>query len=372
MPAPSIASGGESVPFQSPPTTYGLRGSPASNATRTSSFTSGTNHVPLIVLGSGVAGGARSSLAYNHYSLLHTVEVALGLPTLMASDASAVPMSDLFNQLQPSSGFEVLGGSLTSGAGAFSCSAGQLGAFVLGGNGVVWWKTTNFNGWSAWTLVGGDVIGNPAAACQPSTISLDLYTQGVNLALYHRLWIGSAWNAWENLGGSLTSGPGAASCAAGSADVFVLGGDGVVWRKSFRTGTWSGWLNVGGNVMGNPAVVCEPGTSNIHLFVEGTNHVLYHKLWNGMSWGPWENLGGSLSSSPATVSCAAGTVDVFVLGGDGVMWRKSFNGTTWGGWTLIGGSWNADPGAVCQPGTTKIDLFERGGDYGLWWLELPN
>src|SRR5262249_35712941 len=48
-PPPSIDSGGESLPFHKPPSTYGRRGSPPSNATSTSSFTSGMNQLPRLL-----------------------------------------------------------------------------------------------------------------------------------------------------------------------------------------------------------------------------------------------------------------------------------------------------------------------------------
>jgi hypothetical protein len=43
---------------------------------------SATNQVPLLLTGSGVARNFKSPVAYNHYSLLRTIEDALGLPTL--------------------------------------------------------------------------------------------------------------------------------------------------------------------------------------------------------------------------------------------------------------------------------------------------
>jgi len=52
------------------------------------------NQVPLILLG-GVTAGSTSSAAYNHYSLLHTIESGLGLPTLTGNDAGAATMGDL-------------------------------------------------------------------------------------------------------------------------------------------------------------------------------------------------------------------------------------------------------------------------------------
>lgn len=53
-----------------------------------------SNRVPLILAGSSVKRGYVSHVAANHYSLLRTVEVAWGLPTLTANDAAAQPLSD--------------------------------------------------------------------------------------------------------------------------------------------------------------------------------------------------------------------------------------------------------------------------------------
>ena len=57
---------------------------------------SASNQVPLILLGTGVAAGSRSSVTYDHYSLLHTIELARGLPTLTSNDSSWNPITDLF------------------------------------------------------------------------------------------------------------------------------------------------------------------------------------------------------------------------------------------------------------------------------------
>jgi len=59
------------------------------------------NHVPLILLGSGVGAGLRSGAAYNHYSLLHTIEGALGAAPITSNDANAPMISDLFTSTWP-------------------------------------------------------------------------------------------------------------------------------------------------------------------------------------------------------------------------------------------------------------------------------
>ena len=61
----------------------------------------------------------------------------------------------------------------------------------------------------------------------------------------------------------------------------------------------------------------------------------------------------------------------FAVGADGALWRRSYAAGTWGAWTSLRGIWNGSPAAVCQPTTTRIDLFERGTDNGAWTEELP-
>jgi hypothetical protein len=43
-----------------------------------------------------VPKGFQSHVAYNHYSLLRTIQTAWNLAPLTASDAAASPMSDFF------------------------------------------------------------------------------------------------------------------------------------------------------------------------------------------------------------------------------------------------------------------------------------
>jgi phosphatidylinositol-3-phosphatase len=60
------------------------------------SNTHGGGQVTMVAAGSGVKRGYRSSLPYDHYSLLRTIEDAWGLPQL-GNSAAATPMADLFS-----------------------------------------------------------------------------------------------------------------------------------------------------------------------------------------------------------------------------------------------------------------------------------
>jgi acid phosphatase len=63
---------------------------------------SASNQVPLLLLGPAAGAGTKSLVSYSHYSLLHTIETGLGLPTMTTNDATA-PMTDLLAQPGPPS-----------------------------------------------------------------------------------------------------------------------------------------------------------------------------------------------------------------------------------------------------------------------------
>jgi hypothetical protein len=50
---------------------------------------------------SGVRSGYTSKVRYAHYSLLATIEAALGLRTLTANDRYAPPVNDIFTRVSP-------------------------------------------------------------------------------------------------------------------------------------------------------------------------------------------------------------------------------------------------------------------------------
>jgi phosphatidylinositol-3-phosphatase len=54
------------------------------------------NQVATLVIADGVPAGFRTAVAYNHYSLLRTIELAWGLAPLTRNDADAAIMSDFF------------------------------------------------------------------------------------------------------------------------------------------------------------------------------------------------------------------------------------------------------------------------------------
>jgi spore germination protein YaaH len=260
------------------------------------------------------------------------------------------------------SNWSSLGGSISSGVSAASWGQTRLDLFVRGTDNAIYHRWWNSNGWYDWENLGGVATSAPAAVAWGSG-RLDLFVRGTDNALYHRGWNG-AWGDWESLGGGLSSGATVASWGANRLDVFVQGTDNQLWHKAWNGSYWSEWDPQGGRFLAAPSAVSwAPG--RIDVFALGTGTNLVHHAWIGTYWGGWDSLAGPISSGPAVASCAPGHLDVFALGSDAALLQLGYRGS-WGGWSRIGGNWTSDPGAICRPGKTTVDIFERGQDHSAW------
>jgi hypothetical protein len=62
----------------------------------------------------------------------------------------------------------------------------------------------------------------------------------------------------------------------------------------------------------------------LDVFVVGADGFMYRRSWTGSSWTPWQYLGGTwpTSADPAAVA-RAGRLDVLVTGTDNAVWHMS-------------------------------------------------
>jgi len=181
------------------------------------------------------------------------------------------------------SGWEDLGGIITSGPAVASWAANRLDCFAKGQNNHMWHKWWNGAAWSGWEDLGG-VIDDAPAAVSWGPNRIDCFVRGMNNHVYHKWWDG-AWSGWEDLGGITTSGPAAASWAVNRLDCFVKGQNNALLYKWVdrsivhgHAGTWSGWHSLGGIIDNEPAAVSW-GPNRIDCFVRGMNNHMYHKWW---------------------------------------------------------------------------------------------
>jgi spore germination protein YaaH len=295
----------------------------------------------------------------------------VGLFTLDYGGGSPELWALLARKFTTTTSWASLGGIVTSGPDASSWSANRTDVFVRGTDNGMWQKTWNGSSWSGWSPLGGILTADPGVASWgPNRI--DVFVRGTDNAMWHKWGDGTTFYGWEAQGGYLTSGPDVASWAAGRLDVFVRGADNALWHK-FWAGGWSGWESLGGVLTSDPTAVSW-GPNRIDVFVRGTDNGLWRKAWDGGRWTGWEQLGGALTSAPDVASCSAGHLDVFATGAGSVPMQLGFNGAWnggWGAWQSLGGQLTSEPSAVCQTGTSSIQVFGRGVDNTLWWATVP-
>ncbi|WP_228566887.1 C1 family peptidase [Nocardia sp. SYP-A9097] len=221
-------------------------------------------------------------------------------------------------------------------------------------------------GWSGWESLGGILTSKPSAVSWgPNRI--DVVVRGADSATYHRWWDGANWGGWESLGGGLQGGPAICSWDAGRLDMFATGNDHQLYHKWFQGG-WSGWEALGGVLSSDPAAVSW-GPNRIDVFAQGMDSAMWHLWWDGGHWGGWESLGGVLDSAPAAASWSADRLDTFVKGANSQLFHKWWNGSKWSDWENLGGYVAGDPAAVSW-GPNRIDVFYPGITFQMmhkWW-----
>jgi hypothetical protein len=267
-----------------------------------------------------------------------------------------------------------VGGTLTSSPEVAAGSGTSEDAFVRGTDNGIWQNHWNGTSWGGWSSLGGGISADPGAVAQ-GTSRVDIYVRGTDNHMYTRSWNGASWSPWALLApGTLSSGVDASlrTGTPNTVDLWVEGTDGQLYHRASADGgnTFAPWEALGGRLTATPGAVSW-APSRIDVFVRGTDLQLYHKWWFGSGWSGWEAMGGTLASAPDAASCASGHLDVFVLGTDRALYHRGFNGTSWSPWQSLGGNWSSAPSVECRPGTTTLDLFERGaGDSALWTVNV--
>jgi hypothetical protein len=272
------------------------------------------------------------------------------------------------------SGWEDLGGVITSGPAVSSWDLHRLDCFARGTNARMYHKWWNGSSWSGWEDLGGLIIDRPAAVSW-GPHRIDTFVRGLNNHMFHKWWNGSSWSGWEDLGGIIVAGPAVASWGANRLDCFVTGTNNHMYHKWWNGSRWSGWEDLGGVIIGSPAAVSW-WANRIDCVVTGTNNRMYHKWWDGSSWSGWEDLRGTLTAGPAVASWAPNRLDCFSKGPNNAVFYKWSDFTvehgipgSWSGWHSLGGVIDNEPAAVSW-GPERIDCFVRGMNnhmYHKWW-----
>jgi hypothetical protein len=278
------------------------------------------------------------------------------------------------------SGWERLGGSLTSDPAAVSWEKGRIDVFGRGiaqhGSRLLHRSYVKGKGWSFWEyLRGGELTASGPAVCSWAAGRLDVFVRGTDNALW-RIWYDGDWSRWELLGGILSSDPAAISWSFGRIDVFARGTDNALWHKWYDGG-WSGWTSLGGVLKSGPTV-CSWMPGRLDVFVQGTDNALWHiwydetgdrtSLLGQSNWSRWESLGGNLAAKPTAVSWAQRRTDVVIRGPDDILMHRYYNGD-WSDWEALDSMLGFRVPAGQVPATKEI--LQENRDYSLLLSSNP-
>jgi hypothetical protein len=237
------------------------------------------------------------------------------------------------------SGWESLGGAITSGPSAVSWAAGRIDVVARGTAGDVQHLYYSNGSWGAWQSLGGGILNEPSITSWGAN-HLEVFVRGTNNAIYHRGWNGSAWgSAWLSLGGAATSSPTAASWASGRLDVFTRGTNNSLYHRWYSGGVWSSatWENLGGTLTSSPAAF-SLRSGHVEIFARGTGNGMWHKWYSSSGWSAWAGLGGSLTTAPTVADWSSTRADVFARGADHSLQHLYANSGSWSSWVTEGDS----------------------------------
>jgi Repeat of unknown function (DUF346) len=108
------------------------------------------------------------------------------------------------------------------------------------------WYNGAFSGWES---LGGILTSVPTiTSWEPNR--LDIVATGTDWAAWHKWWDGASWSGWESQGGIFTSELEITSWAPGRLDFFGRGTDNALYHKWWNGNSWGGYESLGGILVG--------------------------------------------------------------------------------------------------------------------------
>jgi hypothetical protein len=164
--------------------------------------------------------------------------------------------------------------TIPTGGVALLTAGSSTSALVVGSDRGLWLRPIDSDA-SSWRPLGGGVLHGPAAANDGTTSYV--FVVGLNGVLFYRANAGSGWSQWTALGGYLTGSPAAASLAEGQVRVFGRGLDGQLWSREFKDGRWTPWTAHGGVLTSPPTATADLDAGRIEVVVRGLDGLFYEQ-----------------------------------------------------------------------------------------------
>ncbi|MGE7776285.1 hypothetical protein ACQKLP_16265 [Chitinophaga sp. NPDC101104] len=244
-----------------------------------------------------------------------------------------------------------------------------------------YWSKTG--GWTGWQDLGGRITSEPAVVSR-SASSINVFAKGNNNNLVHIRWVrDEGWSNWTDLEGNITSAPSVASGRPDKMEVYALGNNGQLQSRTYwgdeKVGHFLPWEDHGGKFADAPAAVYH-GIDTVHIFGRSVDNKLIHRTRiTGQPWSNTEVVGGNIQGAPVAVVRGLRTIQVFVKGAANnlqiIEWNNyGYAYLPWSTWGDLGGDFRSIPAAVSKQ-ASHIEVFAGDANGTIQqanWIEASN
>ena len=192
--------------------------------------------------------------------------------------------------------WRTIGGPVTSRpAVSARGTTGRVDLVVRGADGSLQHRVSTRTGrWSAPVSLGGQVLAGtaPALAWTPSG-RLDVFHVGKDQQVWRKSMSRTGtWGRWEALGGVTTSDLTAVATSYAGVSVAVRGTDQRAYVRGVAAERGSGrWTSLGGTWLSGLAIANAPGVTTTQVFGVGTNGKVFRKTRTAGTWSSWVRVG---------------------------------------------------------------------------------
>ncbi|MBM9508856.1 serine/threonine protein kinase [Streptomyces sp. KK5PA1] len=211
----------------------------------------------------------------------------------------------------------------------------------------------------------------------PRVLTVDgatyVFARGADRSVWYVVHDGSGYGAWHRLTGiNVAADPAVASSRPGRIDLFALGTDGLLYRRTLSYGVWNAWSQVDERTHFDAApAAASSAPGRIDLVGRVGGDLVTASLVDGR-WNAWALVptAGRITAAPALVSRGTGMLDAFVVRkADGAVLRLPYSGAAWRPAVVVTGlAAGTRPDAVAADG--RIYVFAGGaqaaGAAGTW------
>ncbi len=171
----------------------------------------------------------------------------------------------------------------------------------------------------------------------PRALTVDgatyVFARGADKCVWYVVRDASGFGSWHRLTGISTTGdPAVVSARPGRIDLFALGTDGLLYRRTLAGDHWNPWSQVDERTHFDAApAAASSAPGRIDLVGRVGGELLTASLVDGR-WNAWALVptAGRITAAPALVSRAPGTLDAFVVRkADGAVLRLPYSGAAW-------------------------------------------